>query len=443
MRKILLALLLVAAAVAGGALLALRHEPRWTTDSEAALEAFDDGLEAIQKLYHDEARGHYQRAIELDPDFAAAKLYLLRVTDGRHDEGIRRDLIDELRTVDRQRLSEWERFLIEYQLERIDGDRDSARPLLERYLEEHPKDPFALDLHCGQVWESGRFAEASDCFRRLIEIDPNWVRAQNLLGYMAMAQGDFDEAEEQFEIYRYLAPDQANPHDSLGELLLLTGRWDEARREFEQALAVKPDFCASWGNLLRLALADADYPEARRLAARAAATGECGEGMEKLIGCHAAVWGPFRAGDWESTWETYQAQDCKDDLSEMTVIAFEAALRAGRREEALALRDQLEERHGESRDEMVQAFLLHLDGLRLRLEDKPRAAVETLRKADDRLAYWNAGTAFFKLANALELSRALHQAGEPQEAERVLTEARAVNAPLVERWLAAAPDGAD
>lgn len=444
MRKILLLFVLLAAVVAGGALLASRQQPRWTTDSEAALAAFESGLEASQKLYADEARADYQRAVELDPDFAAAKLYLLRHTEGRYDEGPKREMLEELRAIDRSKLSDRERLLIEFQLARIDGDIESAQPLLTRYLEKHPDDPFALDIECGQLWETTRFEEATSCSRRLIEIDPNWVRAQNLLGYMAMAQGDWQEAEEQFEIYRYLAPDQANPHDSLGELLLLTGRWDEARREFEEALAVKPEFCASWDNLMRLALAREDLAEARRLSDRALGTGACGDGLDKLIDCHIAVWEPFARGDMEATWQAYEASECSESVNELTAIAYQAALESGHPDVAETIRGRVEALHEKHSDDLLGAYVLYLEGVRLRLAGKPDRAVEALREADSHLAYWNVGTGFFKLANQLELARALRLAGADGEADRLLAEAEAINPPLIERWLsypAPAPPG--
>ncbi len=189
------------------------HE--WTTDSPQALQEFELGLEASMKLYHKDAEAHFRKAVELDPEFAAAKL---RLVEYHKDEEERNEIIAELRELDLERLTSRERFLIEHLLARADRQPASADKVLEEFLLDHPDDPYALAICSLDAWQSMDWEKAGRHYRNLLEIDPNWVMAQNHLGYMAMAQGNFAEAEELFRTYEYIAPDQANPHDSLGEL---------------------------------------------------------------------------------------------------------------------------------------------------------------------------------------------------------------------------------
>jgi Tfp pilus assembly protein PilF len=226
-------------------------ESQWTTDSPQALEEFELGLEASMKLYHADAAEHFRKAIELDPGFVAAKLRLLEYQQGEEE---RNEIISDLRQVDLERHTPLERFLVEYILARIDHESGTAEELLDDFLVDHPEDPFALAICSFEAWKSMDWPKAERHYRNLLDIDPNWVIAQNRLGYMAMAQGKFEEAEELFKTYKYIAPDQANPHDSLGELLTLLGRYDEAREELEQALAIKSDFCPSYQHLFDLAV---------------------------------------------------------------------------------------------------------------------------------------------------------------------------------------------
>ena len=245
MRKLLLIaasiLVLVAAATA---LVVSRSGREWTTVSPAALAEFEQGLQDIGKLYHPEAAEHFERAIELDPDFLAPKVWLLQER-GIISREKANELVVDLKGRDLARVTPRERLLVEYLLALVDHQPARAEAILSDYLARHPDDPYAIELSCGQLWERNRWPEAEAAYRRLIATDPNRVEAQNRLGYLALAQGRFAEAEEQFEIYRYIAPDQPNPHDSLGELLMLVGRWREARQELEEALRIKPDFCPS------------------------------------------------------------------------------------------------------------------------------------------------------------------------------------------------------
>lgn len=438
LRTILLIAVLLAAVAATGALLAHREPREWTTGSPAALAEFRRGLEADQKLYGDDAREHFERALELDPEFAAAKLYVVQRLGGEGDAARRDQLAAELEAVDRSRLSPRERFLTEAFLARRGGDAERALALLDDYRERYPDDPFALNIHCLRLWGTGEFAAAETHFRRLLKIDPNWVTAQNHLGYLAMAQADWKRAEEQFEIYRYLAPDQANPHDSLGELMLLTGRWDEARREFEAALAIKPDFCHSWAHLVTLELLTGRLEEAERTIEGIERDRLCSQEVVQVQRCRLGVWRAYSAGDWPAVAAAYRTEACARyyHYGDAAVMAYGAMLLAGLPDEAAALAEAMDHRLEKAEPGDRESARLHLEGVRLRLEGRPEEALERLRAADDLLAYWTSEGGYFKLFNRVELWRALTAAGRADEADRLLAELRAANPAVAERWTA-------
>ena len=441
-KRALLAGVVLAAVAAAGALLALRDEREWTSDSETALAEFQRGLEEEQKLYHDEAAERFARAVELDPDFVAAKLYLLQRLAGREHEARREALKAEVRAADLTRLTPRERFLIEHFFAVREGDSERAGALVADYRERHPDDPFALDVQCRALWYGRDFEKVEALYRRLIEIDPNWVTAQNHLGYLAMAQGDWQRAQEQFEIYRYLAPDQANPHDSLGELWLLTGRWDEARSEFEAALAIKPDFCHSWNHLVMLDLLTDRFEEAERTIEGIDRDRLCSQDEVRLQRCRLGVWRAFSRADWRGAWASYRGQGCEQHYGDASMMAYEAALLAGLDDEAAALAAEIEsflEEHVPEPERRIAA--LYLEGVRLRQEGRPEEAAERLRQVDSLLTYFTSAGGYFKLFTRVELWHALTAAGRDDDAARVLADLRAVNPDFAERWTA--PPGTD
>ena len=434
MRKLLLigASILVLAAAAT-ALMVKRSGREWTTDSPAALAEFQQGLRDDLKAYFPEAAAHYARAAELDPDFLAAKVKL--VEKRRMDREQISELIADLRGRDLGRVSPRERFLVLFLLAHVDRQPDRARALLADYVAAHPEDPFGLDLQCHSLWDQKQWPGAEACYRRLIATDPNWVQAQNNLGYLAMSQGHFAAAEEQFEIYRYIAPDQPNPHDSLGDLLLLTGRWREARQELEEALRIKPDFCASWRNRILLAVFEQDYDDADAVLARAEDAKGCPPEVLGNLRCRVKVWRAHDAGDLDGTLAAAQGADCGAQPGDVTVISYQAALRAGRLDAARAIEQRVVEREAKYSGEKgsVSPTELHLEGIRLRLSGHPAEAVAKLRAADEALNFWP-DQAYLKLATRLQLSQALAEAGDAAAAAKVLAEVESVNAPLVERW---------
>jgi hypothetical protein len=165
--------------------------------------------------------------------------------------------------------------------------------------------------------------------------------------------------------------------------------------------------------------------------------------MLKAMRCHAAVWPPFLASDWQGVWSAVQAACASEDASD-PVLKLWAALATGRRTEAEAL---VEERRAAlaklpsavpSR-RYLEALLAHMEGALLLSQGKPTEAAERFRFADQGMSYRELGPGLFKLYNRVVLARALQAGGAREQAEEVLGETRAVNAPFVDRLEALKP----
>lgn len=435
MKRRLPALLLLTASLAlSAALLSCGTGPEWTTDSPQALEEFELGLEASMKLYQGDAETHFRKAIELDPGFVAAKLRLLEYLEG---EERRDEILSELRGLDLEHLTPRERFLVRYNLSRADRQLDAADDLLEEFLDDHPNDPYALAICSLDAWQSMDWERAERHYRNLLEIDPNWVMAQNHLGYMAMAQGKFDEAEELFKTYAYIAPDQANPHDSLGELLTLIGRYDEARAELEQALAIKADFCPPYQHLFDLAVLERRTEDFEEIGRRAVEN--CDQKQEDYYRCASFLWTSFLQGSYDAPWETGD-EDCLEQLDESDFLAYQFLNRSGRSAEALALEEKLSRRIKELEETYPagvsgqRAILRHAQGLRLATEGDFASAAESFRQADEDLVYWGEGIGLMKLYNRLALAWALEKTGDLEASSRMIESVRKVNPYFAESY---------
>jgi len=404
---------------------------RWTTGSEVARSQFEDCLDAMMKLYFGDAVTHCAEAVKADPDFAVAKLFYARLISHRNPKEAKR-LFKQVRGTDLRRLTPRERFLIEYHLARHSQDQNLASQILSDYLSVHPDDPFALNERCAELWKEQEMKDAEECYRRVLKIDPNWVEAQNRLGYAAMAQGRFKEAEELFDTYRYVAPDQANPHDSLGELLTLIGRYDEAQRELASALSTRADFCASYEHWTQLDLLRQRFDDAERRLTEMRRQNDCAKAAESLA-CSVAVWRAAANGDWNQAWSAAE-QGCLDrKIGDVFVIGFQAALKLGKSGDAEKVLERVRALEADpklpltARDTWA-AVRNHLEGLEELQDGRNRDAVLSFEKADQKLRYWStAGLGTFKLFNRLSLAEALTRAGRGTQAAAIRKEIAAVN----------------
>ncbi len=441
-RKSLLVLIAVVAVVAGAGILALPQSSEWTTDSSEALTEFEAAMEASQKLYHQEARSHLERALELDPDFVAAKV---RMADfcRWEDEGWAEQLMAEATAADLSRLTDRERFMIQRAQLLTDLRFDEARAQMGAYLEQHPDDPYVLHIKALGTWQRGELGEAERLNKRLLEISPNWVIAYNQLGYITMMQGRFAEAEEYFTSYRFIAPDQANPHDSLGELFIVLGRYDEARDSFDQALVQKPDFVAAFEHLAMVDALREDWDGAALEIERAIQTKEMSDETATRFRCGIDYWHLATDREWAEILKLAEGDCPPEKISDIgiTIHVHHAACRLEQWDTALeiesAVNQLIEKNDGERPSnfrELLEPMAHHMTGVRLSLQEDFEGGIRKLKLADENLTYINAGIGILKLSNRLALATALRKAGHEAKSHALIDKVRAINPEIVQRY---------
>ncbi len=423
----------------GVTLVALPSGPEWTTDSPEALAEFQAAMDAQMKIYYDDAREHFRRAYEFDPDFVMAKLmYSDQVRWNDKDEERAEKMLQEVFATDISKLTPRERFFIERARAYHEERADDAIAILDEYVAKYPNDPHILNQKALRTWRLGELEEGERLYQRLVEISPNWVIAYNQLGYITMMQGRFAEAEEYFKSYRFIAPDQANPYDSLGELFITVGRYDEAEESLEKAIEIKPDFWASYEHLVLMKAFNGDLEGTREVIERA----RIADGPEEMLfgmECLEHYTALRNAEAWQQIMDEADSK-CVEGFKEgfSTVTTHFAACKLGDWEKAMAMEletanilEKVEE-HAAEKDLMtLRGAFLHMQGVRLALQGENEEAEEKLRAADKGLTYVEAGVGMYKLFNRMILAEVLLADGQDAEAHGLLTKVRSVNPVMV------------
>lgn len=425
----------VLATVALG-LLALNREPEWTTDSPEALQELEAALVADGKLYYNEARSHLDRALELDPDLAIAKIFLANNPTLTPAE-LRLQLVEEAKRTDLEQLSQRERFLIAWADALLSNRFEQATELVEKYCTANPDDPYGLQIKAEILWGEADLTAAEHAYQRLLEISPNRVAAYNNLGYLAMSQGQFTRAEELFTSYRFIVPDQANPHDSLGDLYLTVGRFEDAIACFEKAISIHPEFWQSYRHLVIAYCLQGSFGHARTVIERARRRGTCPYEELRTMVCAVSFLEPMLNRSWQRILDLAPT-DCLscDEGAMVTVIIHRAACQshnwrsARLYENAVKRALQVDIGPQAIADDDYASFLVHMQAVRLALSGRLDEATLRLQDAERALTYAGSFTSILKLWNRLILVEVLRARGQHQEAAQLLNQIRRINPPM-------------
>src|SRR5437867_1533349 len=99
--------------------------------------------------------------------------------------------------------------------------------------------------------DQGKLTEASEHYRRALQITPEYASAHNNWGAALAQQGKLAEASDHFRQALRLKPDYADAHYNWGNVLAQQGKLTEASDHFRQALRLKPDHAAARSGLVQ------------------------------------------------------------------------------------------------------------------------------------------------------------------------------------------------
>jgi TolB-like protein/Flp pilus assembly protein TadD len=181
----------------------------------------------------------YEKAIELDPDYAPAYARLAQAHAWMHQ--LRYDLGED-RLVAAKRAAD--RALA------LDPDLPAARVALGLYY----------------YWGRSNYERAIQEFSLARDLQPSNAPALLQIGNVRRRQGRFDDAIESYRKSADLDPRSFRAWFALGETMLFVRRYEEARTYLERVTALAPEFLEGYVQRARLALnAAGDLAEAQRI----------------------------------------------------------------------------------------------------------------------------------------------------------------------------------
>lgn len=212
-----------------------------TTSSTEALSEYFRGRDLAERLRGQEALQHFEKAIELDPDFALAHLNLGFVLPTTKEFFV--ELGKAVILADK--VSAPERLQILGVQAGVNGLPMKQREYWSKLVADYPEDERAQNLMGNYYFEQHEYNIAIGYYRRAIEINRKFSQSYNQLGYCHRYLGNYEEAKNAFKRYIDLIPDDPNPYDSYAELLMKMGQFEESIKIYQKALKFDPHFVPS------------------------------------------------------------------------------------------------------------------------------------------------------------------------------------------------------
>ena len=202
---------------------------------------YEAGLRAWETVQIDSALKRWRTAINVDPHFALAHLFLSYCTPDPLEEQVERQKSKSLAND----VTPGERLLIAWLSGVRENDYLSGIVAMNELLQQYPKDK-QLHLWAGSwLFHEKEYELAQKRLEEAVAIDTDFAPALNDLGYVYAYQGDYKQALSVMQHYVELLPNEPNPQDSYAEILRMAGRYEEAIEHYRTALRIDPNFHSS------------------------------------------------------------------------------------------------------------------------------------------------------------------------------------------------------
>jgi len=120
---------------------------------------------------------------------------------------------------------------------------------LEILLNKFPNEALLYNIKGGCYQRLVQPDVAISCYKKALEIDPNYVNVHTNLANVFRDTGQHNAAINSYQQALKISPDFAGAHNNLGNALRIVGQVDEAIKCYRQALEINPDYFEAYNNL--------------------------------------------------------------------------------------------------------------------------------------------------------------------------------------------------
>src|SRR5208282_3478027 len=238
----------ILADLAPGEASANTHVAAMLTSNVEALHAYEEGISLLDRVLMADAAKAFQRATELDPQFAMAWYRwasLLQVQ--LHDLAAARRACAKASALAKQLpIPRIQKLLIKILQLSLDGRSEESLEALETAVHEFPRETEPRIVLGAQLGGTSRNQEAVEALQEVVRLDPKSAPGYVLLTYNYSYASDLPRALAALDQYTTLVPlNDPNPIDTRGDVFSLFGKFDEALQQYNKNAQLNPGFSDS------------------------------------------------------------------------------------------------------------------------------------------------------------------------------------------------------
>jgi serine/threonine protein kinase/tetratricopeptide (TPR) repeat protein len=214
-----------------------------TTPSLQAYDYFLKGKAAYNLVNWGEAKENLTKALEIDPTFAMAYVYLAWANYNTGDIKAQNETIEKAMALS-NKTSQKDRLYIEasYALF-IQQDLDKQYALLKELVQKYPDEKWAFHyLGDYLMMIQSDFPGAVSQYEKWHKLDPQNPNAMSHIIGASALMGDFQKASEYIKAHDAVAPPDPYNMSVQGMMYALMGQFEKAFAKYKQALEIQPDF---------------------------------------------------------------------------------------------------------------------------------------------------------------------------------------------------------
>ena len=203
----------------------------WTTKSEAAKNLASEAADNFMNIEFPQAYEKFKKALELDPDFTVALVFMTNLTQGEVKKEYAKRALKSA-----ENKTEGEKLFASIVKE--GATPEANRDVWEKLHNMFPDGGMINNFYVvTRATPEERFKAAQE----YIEKFPNNPWMYNTIAYFYMQdKKEMDKAKECFEKYIKLYPNGYNPYDSMGEYYMTVGDMANSKKYYTMAVEKYP-----------------------------------------------------------------------------------------------------------------------------------------------------------------------------------------------------------